>query len=679
MSKKSRLTRWLHSFLPSPRLVRRDFRPQLECVEERLTPSVSFAPAAIFAVDPEPNSVTVGDFNGDGNADLATANTYFSHTVSVLLGDGLGGFAAAANFGVGYYPNSVTVGDFNGDGNADLATADTGSYTVSVLLGDGLGGFAAAANFGVGSNPWSVTVGDFNGDGNADLATANQSSSTVSVLLGDGLGGFAATADVNVGSSPQSVTVGDFNDDGNADLATANAFSSTVSVLLGDGLGGFAAAANFGVGSNPWSVTVGDFNDDGNADLATANVSSNNVSVLLGDGLGGFAAAANFGGFYQAVSVTVGDFNGDGKADLAAAFTNDYTYSVRVLLGDGLGGVAAAGSFDVDWEATSVTVGDFNGDGKADLVTSNGLESTVSVLLNTSTPPPNQPPATPVDTDGAANSVAEGAANGTTVGVTAFANDPNGDTVTYSLTDDAVGRFAINGITGVITVANGLLLNYESATSHTITVKAVDGAGGESASPFTIAVANVNPTAPADGDSVVNELPVGSPNDTIVGITAASSDVNGPAVTYSLTTSAGGRFDIDPGTGVVTVADAGMLASNAIYTITVQASDGAGGTATTSFTITVLSASTQIDLTIGYILQLRQDGVLSNGQANSLIVKLNGAKKSLAMGHTNTAINHMNAFKNQVNAFRGNLLSIPVADDLLNDADDIILSILSGQ
>ena len=86
---------------------------------------------------------------------------------------------------MGTNPSSVAVADFNNDGNQDIATANGGSDTVSIRLGDGLGGFSGTTNVSVGSLPVSVAVGDFNNDGKPDIAAANFSSNTVSIRLGE--------------------------------------------------------------------------------------------------------------------------------------------------------------------------------------------------------------------------------------------------------------------------------------------------------------------------------------------------------------------------------------------------------------------------------------------------------------------------------------------------------------
>ena len=188
---------------------------------------------------------------------------------------------------------------------------------------------------------------------------------------------------------------------------------------------------------------------------------------------------------------------------------------------------------------------------------------------------------TPVDNDGAANSVAEGAANGTAVGITASAGDPNGPATTYALTNNAGGRFAINSTTGVVTVANGAAIDFETAPGHAygITVQATSGAQTTSQA-FSIGVTDVGPSTPADGNGAANTVFELAANGTLVGITASSTDPGGgPAPTYALTDSAGGRFAINATTGVVSVANGAAIdfetAPGHAYNITVQSTAGA--------------------------------------------------------------------------------------------------------
>src|SRR5216683_919709 len=130
----------------------------------------TFQAAVHYAAGAEPISVAVGDFNGDGKPDLAVANVGYSSgffdrgtNINVLLGNGDGTFQAAANYTAGSGPQSVAVGDFNGDGKPDLAVANSLSNDVSVLLGNGDGAFQPAVNYAAGSGPAFVAVGDFNG------------------------------------------------------------------------------------------------------------------------------------------------------------------------------------------------------------------------------------------------------------------------------------------------------------------------------------------------------------------------------------------------------------------------------------------------------------------------------------------------------------------------------------
>ena len=357
----------------------------------------SQAAGSPVAVGANPNSIAVGDVNGDGKSDLVVANAS-SNNVTILLGNGSGGFGQAAGspIAVGTGPFSVAVGDWNGDGRLDLAVANNGDGDVTILLGNGSGGFSQAAGSPVpsGTQPASIAIGDVNGDGKPDLAVANFLSNDVTILLGNGSGGFsqAAGSPVAVGAAPASVVVGDVNGDGKLDVAVANYGSTTVTVLLGNGSGGFiqAVGSPFAAGTRPASVVVGDLNGDGMLDLAAANAGSNNVTVLLGKGCptaGCFALSLTQpSGSPVAVgnlpdSVAVGDVNGDGKLDIAAAIGN--ASNVAVLLGNGAGGFSqAAGSpVAVGLAPASVVVGDVNGDGKLDLAVANYLSNNVTILL----------------------------------------------------------------------------------------------------------------------------------------------------------------------------------------------------------------------------------------------------------------------------------------------------------
>jgi hypothetical protein len=234
------------------------------------------------------------------------------------------------------------------------------------------------------SNPVAVVAGDFNKDGKLDLAVANGGSNNVSVLLGNGDGTFKAELNSSV-LGPGSLAVGDFNGDGKLDLAVTN---TGVSILLGNGDGTFRSPVNYATGDSPSSVATGDFNGDGKLDLAVANSGADNgvgsVSVLLGRGDGTFDSAVNYSGGFGSLSLAVGDFNRDGKLDLVEA--NFGTSNVTILLGNGDGTFQAPRSYGTNGAPTSVAVGDFNGDGKLDLVVANlvndsGGAGSMGVLL----------------------------------------------------------------------------------------------------------------------------------------------------------------------------------------------------------------------------------------------------------------------------------------------------------
>lgn len=229
--------------------------------------------------------------------------------------------------------------------------------------------------FATGTAPGSVEIADFNGDGKVDVVVANEQSSNVSILLGDGRGKFAPAkgSPFPAGHLPNDIAIGDFNRDAKLDLAVANHEEKHFTILLGDGNGGFAPAPNspFVVEVKPHvhAVATGDLDGDGNPDLVTDSWANDQVLALFGDGKANFRTPGTFVkvGKRPYQRHRVADVNGDGKADILT--TNTEGNNVTVLLSHGRGGLkqSAGSPFACGDSPFNFAVGDVNGDGTIDL------------------------------------------------------------------------------------------------------------------------------------------------------------------------------------------------------------------------------------------------------------------------------------------------------------------------
>ena len=229
-----------------------------------------------------PTSLTAGDFNHDGNLDVATANT-FDNTVSILLGNGSGTLSLAGMpINVGRVPEAIRAGDFNGDGYSDLAVANYSDGTVTTLLNNKNGTFTAttkSVGSGAGSGPQALAI---NGSGSSLLlAVANYKDNTVSVMKSNGSGGFGTQTIVPVGKGPDDVNFADFDGNGIPDLAVSNYTDGTVNLALGSSGGSYTVLGPFKVGNSPYSAAVGDLDLDGTPDIVVSNCFSNNTGVLF--------------------------------------------------------------------------------------------------------------------------------------------------------------------------------------------------------------------------------------------------------------------------------------------------------------------------------------------------------------------------------------------------------------
>jgi len=357
----------------------------------------SFAAPRVLAASLDPESVAIGDLNGDGKPDLAIANSYLDAdeeegelgTVSVRLNRGDGTFKPRRDYSTGGGPHSVAIGDLNGDGKPDLAAANFDAGSVSVLLNGGDGSFRVSHDYATADRTASVAIADLNGDSAPDLVAAVAETDTLAVLLNKGDGTFPAPVSYATGHYPFAVAIGDLNGDGKADLATANNSSdNSASVLLNKGDGSFEAKHDYAAGATPVSVAIGDLGGDGKPDLAISHFGStsrpNFVSILTNDGAGQFGPRRNYAVVEGQGSIAIGDLNGDGKGDVVTV--NDDTDRLSVLVNSGAGGFQPALAYPTGPGPMAVAIGDLNGDKRPDLVTADQVadaSNTVTVLLNT--------------------------------------------------------------------------------------------------------------------------------------------------------------------------------------------------------------------------------------------------------------------------------------------------------
>jgi FG-GAP-like repeat/Salmonella virulence plasmid 65kDa B protein len=333
-----------------------------------------------------------GDFNGDGKTDLIhfASNRY----VHVWNSRGDGGFdilAAFPNNGYGVDSNNYKfqVGDFNGDGRSDLVHFANNRY-VHVWLSNGNGTFDIRGGFpnngyGVDANDYKFQTGDFNGDGRTDLIHfAN--SNYVHVWLSNGDGTFTITSGFpnsgyGVGANAYNYQTGDFNGDGKTDLVHF-ANSNYIHLWLSKGDGTFAILSRFPstdgyiVGANGYKFSAADFNGDGLTDLIHF-VNNDYIHVWLSRGDGTFdihskfPSSAGYGVGANNYSYQVGDFNGDGRADLMHFADFNYTH-VWLSRGDGafdiLTRFPGVNGYGVGANSFNFVGGDFNGDGRSDFI-----------------------------------------------------------------------------------------------------------------------------------------------------------------------------------------------------------------------------------------------------------------------------------------------------------------------
>lgn len=341
----------LSAILAIPDLIQAQyFYPEYAC-------PVSYSPVKSNKV-----SLCTDDFNKDGKKDLVVTTAGKS---SILLGTALGVYTSESAY-ISGGGKSVT-GDFDGDGNSDIAilsidNVTNNKTTISISLGKGDGKFKAVINKILTSTVGTdIVAKDFNKDGRTDAALA--SGTQVLVLLADLNGNLSAPVIYNTPSGTDNILAEDFNADSKWDIAIST--SSGLSILFGKGTGDFLAATAFAGTGDAEDLVSGDFNKDGKTDLVLFD---NNISTFLNDGTGHFTKIVS------SINLTdinapaeANDFTGDGIPDLA--YSGAYSgISTIKSHGDGSFENAISSNAPIFSFATSILSTDLNNDGKPDLV-----------------------------------------------------------------------------------------------------------------------------------------------------------------------------------------------------------------------------------------------------------------------------------------------------------------------
>lgn len=340
--------------------------------------------------------VAVGDVNGDKKLDvLYTKGDNQSGTLAVALGNGDGTLQTPTGYTLGRMPDSVAVGDLNGDGFADIAVSHTlYNNFVSVLLNYGDGTFLPRVDYAAGYAGLATTVAmaDLDADHDLDLVVTNGGEKTISVLRNNGNGTFQSKVDYITGLASFDLAFGDLDSNGSLDIAVSvGAGSNGGALLFNDGTGNFPTIRRLTWGLQ--AVTVGDIDGDGHPDIATSDLLStipNTLATLRNAGNGSFPNRVGLApsADSQTKSLTLVDLDKDNRSELIAA---DAFSGVKIFANKGDGTYREPVGYLVgnNDAAYAIATGDMNGDGKIDLITTlrGKVGNRVTVLLNTSTSP----------------------------------------------------------------------------------------------------------------------------------------------------------------------------------------------------------------------------------------------------------------------------------------------------
>lgn len=357
-----------------------------------------------------------GDIDGDGKVDLIVSSydsfLFARSPISIYRNIGGGGIIAydtpvvcTSSFGA----RNIRLADLDGDGKLDIVVAASGSGRISAIRNLSTPGninMALNVNLALTTGAYETAVADFDGDGRLDIAAACFSANNIQVyrnkMTGSPTAGFTNSGsftgyhvDFPAGTGPVSIAAADFDGDGKMDLVISNNGSDQLTILKNNSVVDsfmFSTAATITVPSQPLQVVTADFNNDGKSDIVVPCFGASSIVVLQNNATTGTLNSSSFsspvsyplstGGF----GVAIGDVNGDGKMDLVTS--NFFADSFTVLRNEMTGATINASSFVYDssyfvgagYGPLGITVADVDGDTKADVITANNFNNRVSIF-----------------------------------------------------------------------------------------------------------------------------------------------------------------------------------------------------------------------------------------------------------------------------------------------------------
>lgn len=361
-----------------------------------VTPAASAQcdPTTILAPQPRiplisgssPWEVRAADLDADGNQDLVVTQPG-TRTVAVFLGNGDGTFQTPTRYGVnegiGVNPMGLVIVDVNGDALLDLCVGNATSNSVTVLSGDGLGGFQLWGVFDAGFfvQPRDIAAADLDADGDTDLVVSSEANQ-VRVLINDGSGIFAPPVFTVVFGSVSSVELADLNGDTIPDVAVTDFVNAEIEVALGNGAGGFGGFVAFPAQVSPADIHAADMDNDGDLDLVVCGFFGE-ISIFLNPGNASFLPRTDYPALGAPRTLAIDDLDADGIPDVLAATNSTNPQTISLFLGGPAGTLGNELTFEGFNGASSVALADFNNDGAPDGAAVFEASNDMRVYLNT--------------------------------------------------------------------------------------------------------------------------------------------------------------------------------------------------------------------------------------------------------------------------------------------------------